>query len=157
MVIKPDAVSEALYSQHSDKGLGGQERQKGKRWCTNCRATSHDTAYCWKKDQDGSGNKRKRETHPTARVCYYCGEEGHTQKDCPVKRKANAARGGNRGSSNQRRDGSGGNGSGGNGFAGNGSGGKGSGGNGSHGNQSGGNNDMINGRHLIANEPSNSE
>jgi uncharacterized membrane protein YgcG len=162
MVTKPDAVSEALYSQHSGKGKGGQERQKGKRWCTYCRATSHDTAYCWKKDQDGSGNKRKRETNPTARICYYCGEEGHTQKDCPVKRKADAVRGGNRGSFNQRRDGSGGNGFGGNGSGGNGSGGNGSGGNGSGGtgsggNRSGGNNDTINGRHLIANEPSNSE
>jgi hypothetical protein len=39
MVTKPDALSEALYSQHSEKGKGGQEHQKGKRWCTNCRAT----------------------------------------------------------------------------------------------------------------------
>jgi hypothetical protein len=152
MVTKPDAVSEALYSQHSDKGKGGQERQKGKRWCTYCRATSHDTAYCWKKDQDGSGNKRKREANSTAHICYYCTEEGHTQRDCPVKRKADAARNASRGSFNQRRDGSGGNGSGGNG-----SGGNGFNGNSSRGNQSGGNKDTINGRHLIANEPSNSE
>ena len=137
MVTKPDAVSEALYSQYSDKGKGGQEHQKGKRWCTNCRATSHDTAHCWKKDRDGSGNKRKRETNPTVRICYYCCEEGHMQKDCPVKKKANAARNANRGSFNQRRDGSG--------------------GNGSSGSRSSGNNDTVNGRHLIANEPSNSE
>lgn len=104
MITKLDAVSEALYSQQSDKGKGGyQGRRKGKRWCSWCRATSHDTEYCWKKDQDG--NKRKRETDPESTICYYCGEEGHTQMEgCPVKQKAEAARKANssRGSSVRR-------------------------------------------------------
>jgi len=120
MMTKPDAVSEALYSQQSKNGKGGQGRRNGNKWCTNCKMTSHDTENCWKlKNQDG--NKRKRETNRD--ICYYCGDEGHMQKDCPIKKKAQAARFGNQGSSGRPSGdgsgGSGGNGSGGSGFSGN--------------------------------------
>jgi len=157
MMIKPDAVSEALNSQQSEKGKRGQGRRKGNKWCSNCKATSHDTEYCWKlKNQEG--NKRKRKSNQI--ICYYCGDEGHTQKDCPIKRRGQAARSGNRGSFGRLGDdGPGGSGSGGNRSGGNGSGRNGS----SHsnrGNRPSGNGnepDRINGRHLIANEPNDSE
>jgi len=63
MMTKPDAVSDALYSQQSGKGKEGQGRRKGNKWCSHCRATSHDTEYCWKlKNQDGK--KTETRTQP---------------------------------------------------------------------------------------------
>ena len=58
IMTKPDTVSEALYSQQSKNGKGGQGRRNGNKWCTNCKMTSHDTENYWKlKNQDS--NKRK--------------------------------------------------------------------------------------------------
>jgi len=138
MMTKPDVVSDALYSQQSGKGKEGQCRQKGNKWCSHCKATSHDTEYYWKlKNQDGK--KRKREFNQV--ICYYCGDEGHTQRDCPIKQKGQAARSRNRESSGRPRgDGPSGSGSGENGTS-----------------RNGNMLDRINGRHLIANEPNNSE
>jgi hypothetical protein len=92
MVTKPDAVSDALYSQKSDKGKGAyQVHRKRKRWCSWCRTNTHDTEYCYKKDKNS--NKQGRETDPALPICYYCGEEGHkVAEGCPVKQKAEAAR-----------------------------------------------------------------
>ena len=102
MVVKPDAVSEALYTQQgrrsgNQRGRGGQGRQVGRgnkgkerapKWCDSCKTGTHTTANCWHKDS--KNNKRAQDQGTNA--CYYCAEEGHLQNDCPIKRKANALR-----------------------------------------------------------------
>ena len=104
MTTKPDAVSEALYTQQGGRGRGGyQGRYQGnersqKQWCDLCKSASHTTANCRNK------NKRPRDQID----CYYCGEEGHMRNECPARRKGQALR-------NSRRTGRDGNGRDGNG------------------------------------------
>jgi len=100
MVVVPDAVSEALYTQQGGRGGSlqggrggrgayqgrGNYRGKGrspKVWCDWCSTATHTTANCWSKET--STSKRSRED-PTD-GCYHCGEEGHIRPNCPARRK----------------------------------------------------------------------
>jgi len=103
MVVVPDAVSEALYTQQGGRvgslqgGRGGQGAYQGRRnyqgkgrspnvWCDWCSTATHTTANCWTKET--STSKRSRED-PTD-GCYHCGEEGHIRYNCPAMRKGHA-------------------------------------------------------------------
>ena len=90
MTTKPDAVSEALYTQQGGRGGRGgyQGRYQGNErssrgWCDWCKTGTHTTANCWSKK-----NKRARDQND----CYYSGEEGHMKNNCPARRKGQAAR-----------------------------------------------------------------
>jgi len=96
MLVKPDAVSDALYTQqagrsgnqHGRGGRGGRSskgRERSQKWCDSCRTGTHNTADCW----NSENNKRPREHTNT---CYHCGDEGYTRIDCPIRKKAHAAR-----------------------------------------------------------------
>jgi hypothetical protein len=99
MTTKSDAVSEALYTQHEERGgcggrregyRGGEGRDQ-KPWCTWCKTGTHTTDNYWTKDK--KNNKRTREDQGLMTVgCYYCGEKGHIRIDCPTKQKENALR-----------------------------------------------------------------
>jgi hypothetical protein len=99
LLVKPDAVSEALYSQQggrndNQRGRGGRggRSNKGKerpqKWCDSCKTRTHNSADCWHTEKNNN-NKRPQEHTIT---CYYCTEEGHTKSDCPTRKKANALR-----------------------------------------------------------------
>jgi len=107
MTTKPDAISEAVYTEQGGRGRGGyQGRYQGnersqKQWCDLCKTGSHTTANC--------RNKNKR---PGDQIdCYYGGEEGHMKNECPARRKGQALRN----SSRNEREGDGRNGNGRNG------------------------------------------
>jgi len=96
MVVKPDAVSDALYIQQAGRsgnqrgrggrgGRSGKGKERSQKWCDSCRTGTHNTADCW----NSENNKRPQEHTNT---CYHCGDEGHTRSDCPIRKKANAAR-----------------------------------------------------------------
>lgn len=107
MTTIPDAVSEALYSQQGGRGgsqqggrggrggyRGGRGSYRGrehsqKQWCTWCRTSTHTTDTC--RTKDGIKTKRTREDQALD-GCYYCGEQGHTKIDCPVRKRGNALR-----------------------------------------------------------------
>jgi hypothetical protein len=99
-MVKPDAVSEALYTQQGGRG-GGQRGERGGRgayhgrgkyqkgWCDWCKTTTHTTANCWSKEKN---HNNKRPHDQGVNGCYHCGEEGHTPNTCPARRKGNALR-----------------------------------------------------------------
>jgi len=91
MTTKPDAVSDALYTQQGGRGgrggyqgryQGNEHSQRG--WCDWCKTGTHTTSNCWSK----KNNKRARDQND----CYYCGEEGHMKNDCLARRKGQALR-----------------------------------------------------------------
>jgi hypothetical protein len=100
MVVVPDAVSEALYTQQGGRGGRGAHQGRGnyrgkgrfqKVWCDWCKTGTHTTDNCWSKGR--KSNKRTREDQGSATAgCYHCGEEGHIKFDCPVRKKGNALR-----------------------------------------------------------------
>jgi hypothetical protein len=98
MLVKPDAVSEALYvqqggrndNQRSRGGPGGRSnkgKERSQKWYDSCKTQTHNTADCWSTEK----NNNKRSQQNTI-ACYYCAEEGHTKNDCPIRKKANALR-----------------------------------------------------------------
>jgi len=102
MTVTPDALSDALYTQQggrrgNHRGRGGrgahhgrgnhQGKERSQRWCDWCKNGTHMTANCWNKEKN---NKRAQDQTPND--CYYCGEEGHRQTDCPAKSRGNALR-----------------------------------------------------------------
>jgi hypothetical protein len=102
MTVKPDSVSKALYTEKggrsgNQQGRGGRGDHHGRgnyqgkecpqKWCDCCKTGTHRTANCWYKEKN---NKRAQEQGLNG--CYYCGEEGHMQNDCPARRKGNALR-----------------------------------------------------------------
>jgi len=99
MTTKPDAVSEALFTQGGRGDQGGRGARGGYRggqgseqkpWCTWCKSGTHNTDNCWSKDR--KNNKRTREDQASTTGCYYCGEEGHIKTNCPARKKGNALR-----------------------------------------------------------------
>jgi hypothetical protein len=100
MIVKPDAVSDALYTQQGGRGgnqrgrggrgayqgRGNKGKERSQKWCNSCKNGTHNTIDCW---HDEKNNKRPQEH---ANACYHCGEEGHTRNDCPARRKGNALR-----------------------------------------------------------------
>jgi len=99
MLAKPDAVSEALYSQQggrndNQRGRGGRggRSNKGKehpqKWYDLCKTRSYNTTDCWNTEKNNN-NKRPQEHRIT---CYYCTEEGRTKDNCPIRKKVNALR-----------------------------------------------------------------
>jgi hypothetical protein len=97
MLVKPDAVSDALYTQQAGRsgnqrgrggrgGRSGKGKERSQKWCDSCRTGTHNTADCWSSEKN---NKRPQEHTNT---CYHCGDEGHTRIDCPIRKKAHAAR-----------------------------------------------------------------
>ena len=109
MLVKPDAVAEALYSQRGRGGRGGQSnkgKERPQKWCDSCKMRSHNTIDCWY-TQKNNNNKRPQERMPT---CYYCAEEGYTRVDSPTRKKATALRN-HRTAQEQEGNGQGGNGS----------------------------------------------
>jgi hypothetical protein len=99
MTVKPDSVSEALYSQQggNQRGRGGRGANRGRgnyhgkersqKWCDECKKGTHMTADCWYNEKN---NKRTHDQGTNG--CYYCGEEGHIQYNYLAKRKGNALR-----------------------------------------------------------------
>jgi len=107
MTTKPDAVSEALYTQQGGRGGRGsyQGRYQGNErsprgWCDWCKTGTHTIANCWSKKKKGAGDQND---------CYYCGEEGHVKNDCPARREGQAVRN-SKGNGRDGRDGCEGNG-----------------------------------------------
>jgi len=76
LAMKPDAASEALYSQQGGRGgnkgsrggpgnyrsggggNGGRSDQQSQKWCSWCNSNTHTLENCWKKD--GNNTKRPR-------------------------------------------------------------------------------------------------
>jgi hypothetical protein len=97
MTVKPDSASEVLYTQHggNQRGRGGRGTNHGRRnyngkecsqkWYEECKKGTHMTADSWYNEKN---NKRTYDQGTNG--CYYCGEEGHIQYNCPAKRKGNA-------------------------------------------------------------------
>ena len=103
MKTTPDAATEAFYTSTGSRrevrtgprGGRGRGRGSGNRtWCTFCNTRSHSLEDCWSKDRDGvAGNSEDSRPSP---LCWHCGESGHRQAECPVKRRGDEARAGGR-------------------------------------------------------------
>ena len=90
MKVIPAASNEVLQASTQTKGRSfarGRGRFS-KRWCTNCCRDNHDSEEYWSK-------KRSRETDESKSPdngCWHCGEMGHNQRDCSVKRRGEEMR-----------------------------------------------------------------
>ena len=98
MRVNPDAATEAFFGNRGrgrGRGLNsGLRHRPSGRWCSFCRSTTHNTENCRSRPQHGESNRSydkddKSGSHPAASLvdCYHCGERGHKQDYCPVKRK----------------------------------------------------------------------
>ena len=110
MKTAPDATTEAFHSTTTRGGPSrgasrwrsgrGRGRGSGNRtWCSFCNTGSHTLEDCWSKDRDSTAGNTATSAAVGARpapLCWHCGESGHRQGDCPVKRRGDEARAGGR-------------------------------------------------------------
>ena len=110
MKTAPDATTEAFHSMTSRGGSRtgasrwpssrGRGRGSGNRtWCSFCNTGSHTFEDCWSKARDSAAGKTATSAAVSTRpapLCWHCGESGHRQGDCPVKRPGDEARAGGR-------------------------------------------------------------
>jgi len=78
LAVKPDAVSDALYSQRGGRGgsQGGRgwlgNNRAGRRgsdqwpqmWCSWCSTNTHNFENCWKKDSNNNKRPRSGDQEP---------------------------------------------------------------------------------------------
>ena len=109
MRTAPDATSEAFHgdelgtrrgSRGRSRGGRGRARAGGNIWCSFCNSRTHTPEACWSKNRTtpGSGNSGDSAAASTDKdtLCWHCGESGHRQSGCPVKRHGDEARAGGR-------------------------------------------------------------
>ena len=112
MKTLPDATTEAFYTEggrgsYRGGSRGGHGRARGSGGgdslgCSHCNTRMHSLEECWSKG-------RARAQAPTATpaaagtpaglagasrapaLCWHCGDEGHRQTECPIKRHGDAA------------------------------------------------------------------
>jgi predicted transcriptional regulator len=89
----------------SNRGRGrgrgfGRGNATSNRWCTFCCTGTHNTEDCRSKQY---GHRKKRQYDETAEgtgkqannesiTCFYCGQKGHYQDNCPVRKLGEQAR-----------------------------------------------------------------
>jgi hypothetical protein len=97
MRTQSDAAAEALASSATTVTKKGRKLH-----CDFCNTTTHSTDKCWsksagkKKGRKNSNGKRDKSSseddEDDSDVCFYCAQPGHRSPDCPIKKKAAAAR-----------------------------------------------------------------
>ena len=107
MRTAPDAAAEAFAGEGSGMrrnprggSRGGRGRGRGGvgTWCSFCNTRTHTLEACWSKDQAPGDSSAPSETATVDKdtLCWHCGESGHRQTGCPVKRRGDEARAGGR-------------------------------------------------------------
>ena len=102
MCTVPDAATEAFYGAGNRRGGHGARAGRGRgrgtagEWCTHCNTGTHSLENCWSKGRKRSRNSAGAATdgQDSEVLCWHCGDSGHRQGDCPVKRRGNEARAG---------------------------------------------------------------
>ena len=100
MRTKLESTTNAFYTARgrNTRGYGSPARRVrgrgypshgGSLWCSFCRSGAHSTEVCRSKRQHDS---LKWTCQNTETECFYCGEIGHCQRECPVKQKGELAK-----------------------------------------------------------------
>lgn len=94
MRVKTEPTTDAFVAARgrSEHGLFGRGGGRGFTTCNNtlwcsfyCSAT-HSTEACRSRHRP-----EQRQLHDTDFECFYCGERGHYQRDCPIKHRGEQA------------------------------------------------------------------
>ena len=105
MRTAPDAAAEAFAGEGSGMrrnprggSCGGRGRGRGGAgtWCSLCNTRTHSLEACWSKDRAPGDSSAPSETATVDKdtLCWHCGESGHLQTGCSVKRRGDKARAG---------------------------------------------------------------
>ena len=79
----------SAYGNSTGRGRGRGFTPRGApTWCSFCRSGKHVTEACRSKRQV----ELKRSLDAQEAECFYCGENGHLQRDCLIKQKGEKAR-----------------------------------------------------------------